>query len=213
MNQTPAVPSLPIDLRGERILAAALVEFGHAGFAAARMSDIAREAGVSLTTLSLYFRSKEDLFREVVRSAVMVTLREADAAEPGGEPTTGSRERLKGFANRFWRSMERPEQEALLRLSMSELHGFPELAILHTTEVIERALTRIERILRDGIRDEQLRIRDVRAAARVILSAIIVNALWLSAPDVYGGLTGPDRAHAESAVLDALGGVLGAPTC
>jgi TetR/AcrR family transcriptional regulator len=47
----------------ERILDAAVVEFGEQGFAGARISAIARRAGVNEQLISYYFDSKEGLYR------------------------------------------------------------------------------------------------------------------------------------------------------
>jgi TetR/AcrR family transcriptional regulator len=47
----------------ERILEAALVEFGEHGYAGARISAIARRAGVNQQLISYYFDGKEGLFR------------------------------------------------------------------------------------------------------------------------------------------------------
>ncbi len=47
----------------ERILDAALVEFGEHGFAGARISAIARRAGVNQQLISYYFEGKAGLFR------------------------------------------------------------------------------------------------------------------------------------------------------
>src|SRR6266566_5199448 len=56
--------------RREAILAAALDEFSARGFAAARLDDVARRAGVAKGTIYLYFRDKEALFQELVRAMV-----------------------------------------------------------------------------------------------------------------------------------------------
>src|SRR5262245_2400369 len=68
-------PAKPQGLRAERqvqrreaILAAALDEFSARGFAAARLDDVAKRAGVAKGTIYLYFRDKESLFQELVRS-------------------------------------------------------------------------------------------------------------------------------------------------
>jgi len=55
-------PSRSTDKR-ERILAAAVKVFAAKGFYCARVSDVAREAGVADGTIYLYFESKEDLLR------------------------------------------------------------------------------------------------------------------------------------------------------
>src|SRR6266853_578527 len=54
--------------RREAILDAALDEFSARGFAAARLDDVAARAGVAKGTIYLYFRDKESLFQELVRT-------------------------------------------------------------------------------------------------------------------------------------------------
>jgi TetR/AcrR family fatty acid metabolism transcriptional regulator len=60
-----------VDGKRERILEAAVRVFARKGYFAARVSDVARRAGVADGTIYLYFRSKEDLlvslFDEVMR--------------------------------------------------------------------------------------------------------------------------------------------------
>ena len=53
--------------RRSAILKAALDEFSERGFAAARLDDAARRAGVAKGTIYLYFKDKEALFQELVR--------------------------------------------------------------------------------------------------------------------------------------------------
>src|ERR1700743_2140272 len=60
--------------RPGEILDAALKVFAEKGFAAARMDDIARRAGVTKGTIYLYFPGKEDVFKQLVREAVGGTL-------------------------------------------------------------------------------------------------------------------------------------------
>ena len=56
--------------RRQAILDAALSVFAERGFEAARLDDVAARAGVAKGTLYLYFRDKEALFEELMRSAV-----------------------------------------------------------------------------------------------------------------------------------------------
>ena len=58
--------------RPAEILDAALAVFAEKGFAAARLEEIARLAGVSKGALYLYFATKEDLFRAVVGQAAFM---------------------------------------------------------------------------------------------------------------------------------------------
>src|SRR5256885_9963928 len=54
--------------RRAAIIEAALDEFTARGFAATRLDDIAKRAGVAKGTIYLYFRDKESLFQELVRA-------------------------------------------------------------------------------------------------------------------------------------------------
>jgi TetR/AcrR family transcriptional regulator len=63
----------------ERILDAAVVEFGEHGFAGARISAIARRAGVNEQLISYYFDSKEGLYRALQQHWQMIS---ADASRP-----------------------------------------------------------------------------------------------------------------------------------
>ena len=58
------------DDRQKQILASALQVFIHKGFAAAKMCDIATEAGVSYGLMYHYFQSKDEIYTELVRNAV-----------------------------------------------------------------------------------------------------------------------------------------------
>jgi AcrR family transcriptional regulator len=197
----------PENRRIERILHAALAEFGDRGFAAAREGEIARVAGVSTATIRHYFPSKEELFRDVVRSTIVTALQ---AAEP--VQSTGSAcDRLREFITWFWEMMGAPEQVALLRLSMGEMPRFPELAVFHSVEVLGRAAQRLERILVEGNTRGEFRVPDPRASARVILSALVSHAHWFAFPEIYAGLTGMDRPASEAVIADVLLEIVCAP--
>ncbi|MBN9571393.1 MAG: helix-turn-helix transcriptional regulator [Alphaproteobacteria bacterium] len=58
------------DARPAEILEAALTVFAEKGFAAARMEDISRRAGVTKGTIYLYFDSKESLFKALIRQSI-----------------------------------------------------------------------------------------------------------------------------------------------
>ena len=64
------------DARPEEISAAALDLFVERGYAGTRLDDVAARAGVSKGTVYLYFASKEDLFKAVVREGLVSPLTE-----------------------------------------------------------------------------------------------------------------------------------------
>jgi TetR/AcrR family fatty acid metabolism transcriptional regulator len=72
----------------ERILAAAEVIFARHGFFAARVSEIAKEAGVADGTIYLYFKSKDDLLISLFENRMRQVndeLRAATEARPPAE--------------------------------------------------------------------------------------------------------------------------------
>src|SRR5256885_14133973 len=59
--------SRPARVSPDRILAAAAAEFAERGFAGARVDRIARRARVNKAMLYYYFRSKQELYRTLLR--------------------------------------------------------------------------------------------------------------------------------------------------
>lgn len=84
----------------ERILDAALVEFGEHGFAGARVGAIARRAAVNQQLISYYFDGKEGLYRALIERwrALSAALNAPDA--PLGEVVTAFAH--VGEAQRHW---------------------------------------------------------------------------------------------------------------
>src|SRR5258708_14409983 len=75
------------DERRAAILAAALEEFAARGFAATRLDDVARRAGVAKGTIYLHFRDKESLFQELVRAILSPLVGTIQAAALRDPPT------------------------------------------------------------------------------------------------------------------------------
>lgn len=79
----------PANDKRERILSAAERVFARRGFFAARVSEIAKDAGVADGTIYLYFKSKDDLlisWFEMRMAQVNVALRAAVSAVAGAPP-------------------------------------------------------------------------------------------------------------------------------
>ena len=75
------------DARPGEIVAAALACFAERGFAATRLDDVARRAGVTKGTLYLYFPNKEELFKAVVRQAIVPNIAFSEAlVDESAEP-------------------------------------------------------------------------------------------------------------------------------
>src|SRR5512139_3543172 len=70
--------------RRAAIVEAALEEFTTRGFAATRLDDIARRAGVAKGTIYLHFKDKESMFEELVRTVIVPLLGRMQGPPPAG---------------------------------------------------------------------------------------------------------------------------------
>ncbi len=68
------------DARPAEILAAALTCFKERGFTATRLEEVAAKAGVTKGTIYLYYPSKEELFKAVVRGELVPNIERLEAA-------------------------------------------------------------------------------------------------------------------------------------
>src|SRR5262245_13431411 len=112
--------------------------FAEKGFAAAKLDEIARRAGVSKGTLYLYFADKEQLFRAVIRDAVVPNVERLRAALIQAGLPFGDLVRLF-FAN-FVDMTDRVPVGAVAKMVISESGNFPELAKVWHDEVVSKAL-------------------------------------------------------------------------
>src|SRR6516164_6039844 len=121
--------------RREAILAAALAEFSARGFAATRLDDVARRAGIAKGTIYLYFRDKESLFQELVRAMVSPITGAIKAAAMRELPV---RVLIELILDTFVNEIYNTRRKDVLRLIITEGARFPELAEFYYHEVIAR---------------------------------------------------------------------------
>src|SRR3989442_10422492 len=88
------------DARPAELVAAALEVFVEKGFAATKLADVARRAGVTKGTVYLYFDSKEALFKAVVRETIVPVIAQGEAL---ARSFTGSaRELVERLVRAYW---------------------------------------------------------------------------------------------------------------
>src|SRR5205814_4187837 len=66
------------DARPEEIISAALEVFADRGFAATKLEDVARRAGVTKGTIYLYFENKEALFKALIRQTIVSVIAQGE---------------------------------------------------------------------------------------------------------------------------------------
>lgn len=191
--------------RPDQILDAALSVFAEHGIDAAKLEEIAARAGVSKGTIYLYFCSKEELFREVVRKKVGPAIANADQAV-GMEGS--AEDQLRTYLAHQWECFGREDSEGWIRLVVLELHKYPDLAAFHWDEVVTRSNGILGDIIRRGIASGEFRVTDPETTVRMIKALILMHVLWTGprAPAPVAHRPAPDTvlANVTDFVLHAL---------
>ena len=188
------------EARPGEILIAALTLFAERGFAATRLEDVARRAGISKGTIYLYFPTKEDLFRAVVRQDVLPNLAamEAKVAAHQGPVATLLRELATTMLERL-----NGELAAIPKLVLTEAGNFPALAQFYAEEVAARGMRLIGSVLARGVADGEFRPLDVPATVPLVIAPILLAMLWRTSVGRHTALL-VDPAELLAAHLDVL---------
>jgi AcrR family transcriptional regulator len=159
------------EARPQEILSAALSVFAERGYAATRLEDVARRAGVTKGTLYLYFANKEELFKAVIRGTLV---RELMRITGGGEASPVS---IDDMIADFERLADSPIG-AIPKLVLGEATNFPEIARFYLDEVVARGLTAIRAVLQRGIDAGLFRAVDPEYAAYCVVAPLLLGVLW-----------------------------------
>lgn len=164
------------EARPGELLAAALELFVEKGYAATRSEEVARRAGVSKGTLFLYFASKEELFKAVVRENLAGRFAEWNAefdTFPGSTP-----DMLRYALMMWWQRVGNTPTAGITKLMMSEASNFPEVAAYYQKEVIEPGHALVRRILQRGIDRGEFRPIDLKYGVYSVLAPMIFLLTW-----------------------------------
>lgn len=157
--------------RPGELLSAALDLFVEKGFAGTRVEEVAQRAGVSKGTLFLYFSSKEELFKAVVRENI--SGRFAEWSEELDAYQGSSADLLRYCMTSWWERVGSTRASGIPKLMMSEGSNFPELAAFYEAEVIRPGDELIRRILQRGVASGEFRPMDMKYASYLVLAPML----------------------------------------
>ena len=164
------------EARPGELLAAALDLFVERGFAATRAEEVANRAGVSKGTLFLYFSSKDELFKAVVRDSISGRYPEWRNEI---ETFTGSTADLLRYSMQtWWAHYGATKASGISKLVMSEARNFPELAQFYQDEVVEPGRELIRTILQRGVSRGEFRPLDMRYGVYSVLAPMLFLLMW-----------------------------------
>jgi len=191
--------------RPREICAAALEVFAEKGFAAAKLDEIAKRAGVSKGTLYLYFKDKEQLFRAVVRDTVVPNVEMLRAALiQTGLPFD---ELVRLFLSRFVDVTNHIPVGAVAKMVIAESRNFPELAKVWHDEVVSKAIGTITALIEMAQARGEVRAGDARLHAFTLMGPMLMGIIYRETLEPIGGepldLGALARQHVET-VLSGL---------
>src|SRR5262244_626142 len=182
--------------RRAAILAAALEEFAARGFAATRLDDVARRARIAKGTIYLYFRDKESLFQELVRSMLSPLVGTIEAVALRDLPI---RAVVEVIVDLFVNEIYGTRRKDVIRLIIAEGARFPKLAEFYYREVIARVLPVVRARLILAVERGELRHDALARFPQLLVAPALVSVIWNA---LFGRLAPLDvrelmRAHLE----------------
>ena len=177
----PALPSPPVtrqrrkETRPQELLDAALDLFVEKGFAATRSEEVAQRAGVSKGTLYLYYPSKEELFKAVVRQKLANLIAEGEGLVNCFDGTAS--ELLGALMQIWWQRVGDTPAAGIHKVMIAEVRNFPELGQFYVDEVIVPADLLLTRAVQRGIDSGEFRQVPVHDVAQALIAPLIFLSL------------------------------------
>jgi AcrR family transcriptional regulator len=164
------------DERPAEIIAAAVAEFAAKGFAAAKLEDVAKRAGVSKATIYVYYKDKQALFEACMKSQVGPLMDTADQlidAFPGS-----TKDLLKLLIATIYQNLVKSDARQLLRIIIGESENFPFLAEMHYKQSVSKGEAIISKIIARGIARGEFREGAYAKVPIVVVGPAIMATVW-----------------------------------
>lgn len=161
--------------RPQELIDAALALFVERGFAATRMEEVAALAGVSKGTLYLYYPSKQELLKAVIRERLSSQI-QAIAAEVAQHEGSYA-ELLRELFARWWLEAYDDPASGVFKLVITEVRGFPDIAEFYQREVVAPGQQLIGAIVARGIASGEFRKVDVEAAVHSLVLPMVMHCV------------------------------------
>ncbi len=162
--------------RPREITEAAFRVFAEHGYASARVEEVARRAGISKGLLYLYFKTKAELFKAVIRSVV---IRRLDALLVAVETTELSSEAfIRGPLLEFMKRVPGSPVAVVIRLLIAEGKRHPDLVDYYWENVVSKGLGAIARCVERGVERGEFRDTAVTQIPQLLVAPMMVSMIW-----------------------------------
>ena len=164
-------------MRPGEILDAAFEEFVSNGYAATRLDDVARRVGLTKGALYLYFPSKVELFKAVVRGCVQPIFAEVEQILATFEGSAA--DFLRALIDAAYNNViENRRDREIVRLLMAEGAKHPELTEFYYAEVIVSCLRVLDRVIARGLDTGEFRRSAITDMPLILMSPCVHASNW-----------------------------------
>jgi AcrR family transcriptional regulator len=163
--------------RRAAIVDAAMEEFVARGFAATRLDDIAKRAGVAKGTIYLHFKDKESMFEELIRTAI-VPFVDRLTAPPSFSGSV--RDAVETVGRMFIHEVATTRRGDIVRLIVAEGPRFPAIADFYYREVVSRGLAALRRLIELGVNSGEIRQQELVQYPQIVVAPLLIAVLWKS---------------------------------
>ncbi len=164
------------DQRPEEIVAAAFEEFADKGFAGTRLEDVAARARVSKGLPYLYFKTKEELFKAVIKALIQPGF-EALFAQIRTTPLPPE-DFLRGPFLTFLQDFVVSRKAAVARLMIAEGPKHPELTAYYCEHVITHGIEAVQMLIDRGIERGDFRRTGLRDFPQLLVAPALLAVIW-----------------------------------
>jgi AcrR family transcriptional regulator len=171
--------------RRDAILAAALEEFSANGFAATRLDDVARRAGVAKGTIYLHFEDKEALFQELIRSMLSPLVGNVEAIQARDVPF---RVVVEHIFELFVTEILGTRRKDVIRLVLAEGPRFPKLGEFYYREIVGRAIAAMSALLQRAYDRGEIRHAALARFPQLLIAPALVAVIWSGLFDRFAPL-------------------------
>jgi TetR/AcrR family transcriptional regulator len=163
------------EYRPQELLDAALDLFVERGFAATRSEDVAARAGVSKGTLYLYYPSKQDLLKAVMRCNLIdpITQSAEDIAQFQGSTAA----LLEQVLFTWWERLGETRASGIFKVLVAEVRNFPDIAQFYFDEMATPSKHLLGEVIQRGVDTGEFRAVNVPAVVNALVGPMVFLVL------------------------------------
>ncbi|MDX8354913.1 TetR/AcrR family transcriptional regulator [Cognatiyoonia sp. IB215182] len=165
------------EARPQEILTAAMEEFDAVGFGQSTMAGIAKRAGISRTTIYLYYDTKEAIFEAAIRNSVEQAIDQV--ADLARSQESDFRALFGAAIDVIYDELVEGKAAIFLKILVAEGHAMPDLVAFYRREILSKGEAAITALIAQGIATGALSESCRYDDPRIYVAPTIFAALWM----------------------------------